>query len=97
MKPKKLSRFLCLLLSAVMVLTLLPAMGGTAEAAAATNVENLPTAMNSTLADGKIYRVTGNTTINGSSGYNALNVASNATVVIYIPTGYTLTLNGGSG
>ncbi|MEG2421425.1 MAG: hypothetical protein RSB55_07730, partial [Oscillospiraceae bacterium] len=93
MKPKKLSRFLCLLLSAVMVLTLLPAMGGTAEAAAATNVVDLPTSAGSTLNGGNIYRVKGNTTISAGSGNNALVVANNATVVIYIPTGYTLTLN----
>ncbi|MEG1579563.1 MAG: hypothetical protein RR336_12445, partial [Oscillospiraceae bacterium] len=72
MKTKTPSRFLCLLMSAVMVLTLLPAMSSTAEAAATTA---LPTNAGATLTDGKTYRVTGNTTISntGTSG-NALAV-----------------------
>ncbi len=56
------------------------------------------TAAGTTLSDGYTYKVTSNVTItNNSTGGNGLNIASGATVVIYIASGYTLTVKGGNG
>lgn len=66
----------------------------TAEAA---NVASLPAA-GGTLYNGNIYKVTSSTTItNTATGGNGLIVANNATVVIYISKGATLTVRGGDG
>lgn len=50
-----------------------------------------------TLYNGYVYKVTSNTTRDNRTnpGYNGLNVASNATVTIYIARGVTLTCYGG--
>lgn len=51
-----------------------------------------------TLYNGYVYKVTSNTTRDNRTnpGYNGLNVASNATVTIYIARGVTLTCYGGN-
>lgn len=70
---------------------------GTVQMLAATEA-NLPTTAGSTLSNGYIYKVTTNTTIrNNSAGGNGLNVASGATVTIYIAKGVTLYCYGGNG
>ena len=58
---------------------------------------DLPTSSGSKLHGNTIYNVTGNTTISGSTSSSGLIVDGNSTVVIYIPSGVTLTVNGGSG
>ena len=60
-------------------------------------IVSLPTSAASTLQDGKVYSVDSNTTINAAAGQNGLIVQENATVVLYIPAGVTLTVTGGSG
>lgn len=70
---------------------------GTVQMLAATEA-NLPTTAGSTLSNGYIYKVTTNTTIrNNTAGGNGLNVASGATVTIYIAKGVTLYCYGGNG
>ncbi|MBO4894032.1 MAG: hypothetical protein J5562_03840, partial [Clostridia bacterium] len=55
----------------------------------------LPTAAGSTLQDGAIYNVESSRTVSGTRTTNGLVVAERATVIIYIPDGVTLTVNGG--
>lgn len=59
--------------------------------------ESIPTTGGSTLKDGYIYTVTANTTVTAGSTKNGLTVANNATVIIYIQKGKTLTVKGGAG
>ena len=49
-----------------------------------------------TLAGDTVYRVPTDWWLVASAGNNALNVADNATAVLYIPKGVTLTVNGGN-
>ncbi len=50
---------------------------------------------NPTLASGKVYTVTQDTTISGGQSANGLTIPSNTTVIIDIAAGITLTVNGG--
>lgn len=51
---------------------------------------------NPTLASGKVYTVTQDTTISGNQSANGLTIPSNETVIIDIAAGITLTVNGGA-
>ena len=47
------------------------------------------------LENNTVYMVTGDYEVKGSTGYSAYTMAANSTAVIYIPSGRTLTLQGG--
>ena len=86
---------LSILLSVLMVLTSMYAgLGVVASALYTGGATELPTS--GTLSNGNVYKVTSSKTISGSTSANGLSVAANAKVVIYIASGVTLTVNGGS-
>lgn len=82
-----------IILTLAMVFVLVPAT----TALAGNNATPIPTVAGSTLNNGNLYIVSGNLTITGTAGQSGLIVANSATVAIYIPTGASLTVNGGNG
>ncbi len=80
-----------------MILSLIPAVSVSANAAGNTLTAALPTTAGSTLQNGYTYTVDSSATITAGSGGNGLNVAAGATVVIHVPSGVALTVKGGNG
>ena len=97
MKRKMSRNFLAVLIACVIVGTVLPAPSFAMTNTSIGSITSA-TAAGTTLYNGYTYRVTSNVTIaNSSTGGNGLNIASGATVVINIASGYTLTVKGGNG
>ena len=96
MKHKHLGRkSLSVLLSLLMIVTSMYCGLAVISSALYTGgATELPTS--GTLSNGNVYKVTSSKSISGSTSANGLSVASNATVVIYIASGKTLTVNGGN-
>ena len=98
MKKYQARKAISVLLAVLMVLTSVYAgLGVFAYAAApeALGTDGVVTG-NPTLASGKVYTVTRDTTISGGQSANGLTIPSNKTVIIDIAAGITLTVNGGA-
>ena len=71
------------------------ALAPTAAQAGFTNAVNINSNVRKNLENNTVYTVTGDFEVKGSTGYSAYTMAENSTAVIYIPSGKTLTLQGG--
>ncbi|MBR6313201.1 MAG: hypothetical protein IKR49_01010, partial [Clostridia bacterium] len=96
MKHKHLGRkSLSVLLSLLMIVTSMYCGLAVISSALYTGgATELPTS--GTLSNGNVYKVLSSKSISGSTSASGLSVAANATVVIYIASGKTLTVNGGN-
>lgn len=92
MKKYQARKAISVLLAVLMVLTsVYVGLGVFAYAAPPEEVQDA----SATLASGKVYTVTQDTTIAGTSSANGLTIPQNTTVIIDIAAGATLTVNGG--